>query len=113
MTTGTSAQAIDALEVTKEEVIAAPIEARPVEFVSRVGPVPMRARATAGEILLHMALHEVQHRAGYGDAASVRGASGESRLLDPGVCAYAAGAIVFECRRRAAHDSSLPSKVCV
>lgn len=87
--------------------------ARPVEFVSRVGPVPMRARATAGEILLHMALREVHHRPGYGDAASVRCASGESRLLDPGVCAYAAGAIVFECRRRAAPDSSLPSKVCV
>ena len=36
--------------------------ARPVEFISRVGP-PMRARATAGEIALHMALHEVHHRA--------------------------------------------------
>ncbi len=36
---------------------------RPVEFISRVGPVPMRARATAGEIVLHMALHEVHHRA--------------------------------------------------
>ncbi len=36
---------------------------RPVEFISRVGPAPMRARATAGEIVLHMALHEVHHRA--------------------------------------------------
>lgn len=37
--------------------------ARPVEFISRAGPVPVRARATAGEIVLHMALHEVHHRA--------------------------------------------------
>jgi len=37
--------------------------ARPVEFISRAGPAPMRARATAGEIVLHMALHEVHHRA--------------------------------------------------
>ena len=36
---------------------------RPVEFISRVGPVPMRARASAAEIVLHMALHEVHHRA--------------------------------------------------
>jgi uncharacterized damage-inducible protein DinB len=36
---------------------------RPVEFVSRVGPVPMRARAAAAEIVLHMVLHEVHHRA--------------------------------------------------
>jgi uncharacterized damage-inducible protein DinB len=36
--------------------------ARPVEFISRVGP-PMRARTTAGEIALHMVLHEVHHRA--------------------------------------------------
>lgn len=36
---------------------------RPVEFISRVGPAPMRARAAAGEIVLHMALHEVHHRA--------------------------------------------------
>jgi uncharacterized damage-inducible protein DinB len=37
--------------------------ARPVEFISRVGPSPVRARATAAEIVLHMALHEVHHRA--------------------------------------------------
>lgn len=37
--------------------------ARPVEFISRVGPAPVRARTTAGEIVLHMALHEVHHRA--------------------------------------------------
>ncbi|HEV2438637.1 MAG TPA: DinB family protein [bacterium] len=37
--------------------------ARPVEFISRAGPAPMLARATAGEIVLHMALHEVHHRA--------------------------------------------------
>jgi uncharacterized damage-inducible protein DinB len=37
--------------------------ARPVEFISRVGPAPMRARTTAGEITLHMVLHEVHHRA--------------------------------------------------
>jgi uncharacterized damage-inducible protein DinB len=36
--------------------------ARAVEFISRVGP-PMRARTTAGEITLHMVLHEVHHRA--------------------------------------------------
>jgi uncharacterized damage-inducible protein DinB len=36
---------------------------RPVEFISRIGPVPVRAQATAGEIIVHMALHEVHHRA--------------------------------------------------
>lgn len=36
---------------------------RPVEFISRAGPVPMRVRATAAEIVLHMALHEMHHRA--------------------------------------------------
>jgi uncharacterized damage-inducible protein DinB len=37
--------------------------ARPVEFISRAGPAPVRARTTAGEIALHMVLHEVHHRA--------------------------------------------------
>lgn len=37
--------------------------ARPVEFISLAGPAPVRARAPAGEIVLHMALHEVHHRA--------------------------------------------------
>jgi uncharacterized damage-inducible protein DinB len=39
-----------------------PVE-RPVEFISRTGPAPILARATAGEIVLHMTFHEVHHRA--------------------------------------------------
>lgn len=39
MTTGTSAQAIDALEVTKEEVIAAPIEVVFETLLEQLGPL--------------------------------------------------------------------------
>jgi uncharacterized damage-inducible protein DinB len=37
--------------------------ARPVEYISRMGPKPMRIRATAGGIAGQLLFHEVHHRA--------------------------------------------------
>jgi uncharacterized damage-inducible protein DinB len=59
---------------------------RPVEFISRVGPVPMRARSTAGEIVLHMALHEVHHRAQV--MAMLRQAGVRAENLDYSILAF-------------------------
>ena len=64
-----------------------PSGARPVEFISRVGPAPMRARATAGEIVLHMTFHEVHHRAQV--MAMLRQSGVRAENLDYSILAFA------------------------
>lgn len=59
---------------------------RPVEFISRVGPRPVRARATAGEIVIHMALHEVHHRSQV--MAMLRHAGVRAENLDYSILAF-------------------------
>jgi uncharacterized damage-inducible protein DinB len=49
--------------VTRETLANLGDPGRSVEFVSRIGPKPMRVHATAGGIAGQLLLHEVHHRA--------------------------------------------------
>jgi uncharacterized damage-inducible protein DinB len=49
--------------VTRQALAGLGDPARPVEFVSQMGPKPMRVRGTAGGIAGQLLFHEVHHRA--------------------------------------------------
>jgi uncharacterized damage-inducible protein DinB len=64
---------------------------RPVEFISRVGPQPVRARTTVVEVVVHMALQEVHYRAQIMIMLRQLGARAEN--LDYSILAFAGAPI--------------------